>query len=459
MRSRISRTAVFLLIVVISATLIGHLVQSRTPNIVFISMDTFRADRMRAYGGSGLTPTLDALAEKATVFSRALVSSGTTYPSHATMFTGLYPRMHAVRNNFSKLPEDVSTLAERLSSAGYDTGAFVSFMAMLVRGNLGKGFDALSDTELLGSEIFRDGSQTARMALDWLDSREDRRKPVFLWYHNFDAHLPLRLTPYAERRLEALGYQGPWRDGASVEEVTSSQREIRTSRKLQLAIEALYDGEVRNADNAVKLLLDGLKARGVLQNAIVVLVADHGEALGENGWFGHGPILWETVIRTPLAIVDYRDPRHRIIDTTVGTVDLMASLLEIAGQDPGPSLGRSLVPALKGNALDSAEYVVEVELRKEDRRPSWYDADRLAVYYDDFKLEYAFGEGQLFDLRRDRNAVRPLNPISPNDALIKTIGDYLEGIAQEYVAGGMAANLPAMDEETVNQLKSLGYVQ
>jgi arylsulfatase A-like enzyme len=256
-----------------------------------------------------------------------------------------------------------------------------------------------------------------------------------------------------------LGYQGPWSDGASVEEVTSSQREIRTSGRLQAAIAALYDGEVRNADKAVKLLLDGLADRNVLQNAIVVLVADHGEALGENGRFGHGPILWETVVRTPLAIVDYRDPAHRIVDSTVGTVDLMATLLEIVGQEPGPGPGRSLVPALKGNALDTAEYLVEVEMRKEDRRPSWYDADRLAVYYDEFKLEYSFGKGQLFDLRHDSEAVQPVDPGRPSYEFDRTIGDYLEGVAEEYVASGMAANLSTLDGDAVNQLRSLGYVQ
>jgi arylsulfatase A-like enzyme len=425
------------------------------PNIIVITMDTFRADRMAMYGGQGLTPTLDALARKGTVFSHAVVSSGTTYPSHATMFTGLYPRQHAVRSNFSRLPDDVPTLAEKLTAAGYDTGAFVSFKGMLVHGNLGKGFAAVSDTEQ-PKEMFRDGDETARMALDWLDSRIDRDPPVFLWYHNFDAHTPLRMTDYSRSRLERIGYEGPWSDGASIPEVTTIQEEIIRSELLQDAVTALYDGEVINADLAVRLLLDGLEERDILDNAVLVLVADHGEALGENGWFGHGATLWETVIRTPLVFVDFRKPRHRIVDSTVGTVDLMATLLDRVGIEPGPNQGRSLVPAMNGGELEAAEYVAEIEVRKEENRPAWYDIDRLAIYYEDFKFEYAFGKGRLFDLAEDPDAVSPLNASGEAEAIVSI---YLEGLAQEFLAEGNFAGDSSLDENAINQLKSLGYVQ
>lgn len=426
-----------------------------SPNIIVITMDTFRADRMTLYGGHGLTPTLDALAQKGTVFSHAVVSSGTTYPSHATMFTGLYPRQHAVRSNFSRLPDDVPTLAEKLSAAGYDTGAFVSFKGMLVHGNLDKGFTAVSDTEQ-PTEPFRDGDETARLALDWLDSRVESDRPVFLWYHNFDAHVPLRVTDYSRERLEKMGYEGPWSDGASIPEVTTIQADIIRSELLQDAITALYDGEVINADLAVRELMDGLEERGILDNAVLLLVADHGEALGENGWFGHGATLWETVIHTPMVYVDFRKPRHRIVDATVGTVDLMATLLDLVGLDAGPNQGRSLMPAIKGGELDAAEYVVEIEMRKEENRPAWYDVDRLALYYEDFKFEYAFGEGRLFDLEEDPSAISPLDASGEAGAII---GSYLEGLAQEFLAEGNFASDSSLDEDAINQLKSLGYVQ
>lgn len=425
------------------------------PNIVVVTMDTFRADRMEAYGGRGLTPTLDALAEQGTVFSHAVVSSGTTYPSHATMFTGLYPRTHAVRSNYARLPDAVPTLAERLGEAGYDSGAFVSFKGMVVHGNLGKGFAALSDTQT-GTEPFRNGDETARMAMDWLDSRPDENKPVFIWYHNFDAHLPLRLTDYAEQRLDEIGYEGPWRDGASIEEVTTIQREIVASQQLREAIGALYDGEVRNADAAVKQFLDGLAVRGILENAVLVLVADHGQALGENGWFGHGATLWETVIHTPMVIVDFRKPRHSVVETTVGTVDLAATLTELTGAQPLATQGRSLLPALRGEPLEEVEYLAEIEMRREENRPAWYDVDRLAVYYEGFKMEYAFGEARLYDLQRDPEAVQPLGATDTGESAVNS---YLEGLAQEYLANGKIANLSSLDEDEIKKLKSLGYVQ
>jgi arylsulfatase A-like enzyme len=187
-----------------------------------------------------------------------------------------------------------------------------------------------------------------------------------------------------------------------------------------------------------------------------MLVADHGEALGENGWFGHGATLWETVIHTPMVYVDFRKPRHRVVDTTVGTVDMMATLLDVVGVESGPNQGRSLMPAIRSKELDASEYVVEIEMRKEENRPAWYDVDRLALYYDDFKFEYVFGEGRLFDLAEDPDAVSPLDSSGEGEAIIAT---YLEGLAQEFLAEGNFASDSSLDDDTINQLKSLGYVQ
>jgi hypothetical protein len=201
---------------------------------------------MQYYGGTGLTPTLDALAKNGTVFSHAVVSAGTTLPSHATMLTGLNPRTHTVRSNFSRLPDDVPTLAEQMLKAGYDTGAFVSFNHMLHFGNLGKGFAGLSE-----DEPYLDGKEAAQLALNWLDARKSRKRPVFLWYHNFDAHSPLRLTGYAQKKLAEIGYEGPWSDGASRPEIARVLKDIRRSDELREAMQALYDGEVGIADEAV----------------------------------------------------------------------------------------------------------------------------------------------------------------------------------------------------------------
>ncbi|MGD2128537.1 MAG: sulfatase [Lysobacterales bacterium] len=432
----------------------GHRAEA-PPNIIVITLDTFRADRMQAYGGTGLAPTLDALAAEGTVFKHAVSAAGTTYPSHATMFTGLYPRQHAVRSNYSRLPDDIPTVAEQLKGAGYDSGAFVSFKGMVVHGNLGKGFDAVSDTKV-GEEPFRDGKETARLALDWLDSRGPSENPVFLWYHNFDVHLPLRVTDYSREKLGEIPYEGPWSDGASIEEVTTIQSEILASETLQKAIRALYDGEVRLMDQAVKYLLDGLKDRGILDNAVLVVVADHGEALGEHHWFGHGATLWETVIKVPLVVVDFRKPEHHLVDTTVGTVDLATTLLQLAGAEPLASPGRSLVPALRGEALEPAEYVAEIEVRKEDDRPSWYDVDHLAIYYEGFKLERLFGKTALYDLTRDPDAA---NPLKPGNLNAETIAAYLEDRAVDYLANGRMANTAELDKTAVDQLRSLGYVQ
>jgi len=406
---------------------------------------------MRHYGGTGLTPTLDSLAKQGTVFSHAVVSAGTTLPSHATIFTGLYPRSHAVRSNYSSLPADVPTLAEQMLKAGYDTGAFVSFNHMLHFGNLRKGFAGLSE-----NGPYLDGKAAAQLALNWLDARKSKNKPVFLWYHNFDPHSPLRLTDHARKKLAEIGYEGPWSDGARESEITPLRKDILRSDRLRGAIQALYDGEVMVADAAVRFFLDALTERGILQNSVLVLVADHGQALGEHGWLGHGAVLWESVIRAPLVIVDYRNPRHRVVETTVGTVDLTPTILQLAGAEPLPTQGRSLLPALLGQPLRPADYVVEIKQRTGDSRPGWYDVDRLAIYSNNFKLVRAFGKSRMFDLARDNDAIHPLS-IRGTD--LAALYEYMDGLGENYLVNGKEANTPEVDEKTIEQLRSLGYVQ
>jgi len=443
--------AVWLAAVLLQLAACSNQGSSSSPNVILITLDTFRADRMQYYGGIGLTPTLDALARQGTVFSHAVVSAGTTLPSHATILTGLYPRTHAVRSNFSSLPDDVPTLAEQMRKAGYDTGAFVSFNHMLYFGNLGKGFDGRSE-----NGPYLDGKVAAQMALKWLDNRETMERPLFLWYHNFDAHSPLHLTPHAQEKMAELGYEGPWSDGARESEITSRRKEILESDHLRKTIQALYDGEVTVADNAVRFLLDSLEKRGILQNSVLILVADHGQALGEHGWFGHGAVLWESVIHAPLVILDYRNPRHRVVDTTVGTIDLTPTILQLVGAETLPTQGRSLLPALLGKPLDPADYVVEVKQRSGTSRPGWYDVDRLAIYSGGFKLVRTFGHSRIFDLKQDKEATRPLRTKGTSLAALR---EYMEGLGEDYLAQGKEANVPEVDPETIEQLRSLGYIQ
>jgi arylsulfatase A-like enzyme len=452
---RFGAAAIGLLSAALLAACAQQAAEPDPPNIILISLDTFRSDRMSAYGATGgLTPNLDALADRGTVFSHAVVSAGTTFPSHATMLTGLYPRTHAVRSNYGRLPAETPTLAERLRSAGYETGAFVCYKAMIYHGNLGKGFDVVSDPER-SEEPFRDGREAAELALAWLRGRTSD-KPVFLWYHNFDAHVPLRLTDHARRKLSELEYEGPFADGASIEEIRGHQKEIKDSEMKLAAIRALYDGEVRAADAAVGHLLDGLEQLGILSDSIVILIADHGEALGEHRWFGHGATLWETVIHVPLVVVDYRNPRHQVIDTTVGAVDLAPTILQMTAAETMPVQGRSLIPALRSGEIDPAPYFTEVELRSEEGRPAWYDPDSLAVYTDGFKLIRWRDKLELFDLEQEPAGA---TAVTVTDAAEARLRDHLAGLADEYLSGSQFANLPELDKETIEQLRALGYTR
>lgn len=426
------------------------------PNLVLVTLDTFRADLLEAYGGPpDLTPTLNRLAERATVFDRAVVSAGTTFPSHATMLTGLNPRAHGVRSNYARLAPEVATVAGTLGELGYRSGAFVSFGSMLSHGRLGRGFEARSDGQE-ASEPVRDGADTADLALEWVSGVRDDPAPLFLWYHNYDAHIPLRAGEDAKERLAALDYEGMLADGASTAEVTEHRSRILGSPTELEAFRTLYRGEARRADEALRGLLEGLERLGELERTVLFVIADHGEALGEHGWFGHGPVLWETILRVPFLIVDFRDPSPRRVGSTVGAVDLAATILELAGAGSPPGRGRSLRPALRGDRLEERTYFAEVEWRDVEGRPAWYDPEALAVYRDGFKLKRWHDQRTLFDLSEDAHAVRGLPLKTPS---LESLHARLASTAEAYLAAEGAAQLPELDPETAETLRALGYVR
>ena len=161
-------------------------------HIVFVTLDTLRADHLHTYGyPRNISPFIDGLAERGVVFERAYASISSTGPSHATMFTGLYPLQHRVQKNGQGLPNEFVTLAESLAARGFDTGAFVSSRASLRSGNLDRGFQVYDDPQRKTGAPYRPANETIDAAIDWLENRRDSG-PYFLWLHLFDMHLPWR---------------------------------------------------------------------------------------------------------------------------------------------------------------------------------------------------------------------------------------------------------------------------
>jgi arylsulfatase A-like enzyme/Tfp pilus assembly protein PilF len=298
--------------------------------IVVISIDTLRSDHLPAYGYKGVeTPALDALRKDAVLFERAYSHTPLTLPSHVSVLTGELPGRHGVRDNLGYAfdPAKHPFLPLLLHQAGYATGAAVSAYVLRGETGLAKGFDAFDDgislrpTEALGNSQ-RSGGESARAALAWLDKVQD--KPFFLFLHLYEPH-----TPYTPPEPFASRYRA-----------------------------APYDGEIATADAIVGDFLAELKKRGLYDKAILALLSDHGEGLGDHGEQEHGILLYREALQVPLLL---KLPGGKLGGTSVANpaqlVDLAPTLLALAGQKVPPEMdGGSLLDLRRRDAPARALY-------------------------------------------------------------------------------------------------------
>lgn len=299
---------------------------------LLITLDTTRADALTSYGGRpGLTPNMDALAAEGVRYTRAQTVAPLTLPAHASMLTGLYPLRHGVRDNgLVPVPESATTLAEIASEAGFQTAAFISAVVLDEAFGLAQGFETYETPRGAGSE-----SQSSHFselpagvivdrALDWYTTRDPER-PFFLWVHLFDPHGPYEPPPEFSSRVPSNAYLG----------------------------------EVAYMDNEIGRLIEALRSDGGIDSTLIVVVADHGESMGEHQEATHGAYCWQTTMHVPF-IVRHPDGYHRgrTNDAIVSVADVHPTLAEgmglSVGRDlDGISLYRGSVPADRGVYFES----------------------------------------------------------------------------------------------------------
>ncbi|MDA1213172.1 MAG: sulfatase-like hydrolase/transferase [Planctomycetota bacterium] len=312
----------------VSVIVVVWIRQSGSPSILLITLDTTRADRIGCYGYDRVeTPRLDDLAQHGVLFERAYASAPMTGPSHASIFTGLFPPEHGVYTNGTvALEPSIPVLAEEFQREGYATSAFVASIVLQKRIGFDRGFDVydddLSAAEFEGDDLHRsrDGRHVIDAAIHWLENREQKSSPFFCWVHLFDPHEPYLAHP---------------------EEFDDTYQDHP------------YDGEVAYVDRQMGRLFDSLEKLGLKDNLVVVVVGDHGESLGEHGEEAHGYMLYDSTLRVPLIIADPRlDIRNHRVTTPVSLVDVFPTVLDLAGlPKPEAMAPRSLYPALMEKTL------------------------------------------------------------------------------------------------------------
>ncbi len=388
--------------------------------IILVSIDTLRADRLPAYGYTGVAaPAIDRLVSDGVLFERAYSHSPQTLPAHASMLTGKLPLEHGVRDNLGfALGPDQTLVPELLAPLGYRSAAVVSSYVLRKEVGLSRGFDVYDDRlpaaspETSIAQVQRDGSDSLAIAESWLDGRGD--SPFFLFLHLYEPH-----TPYAP-----------------------PERFVRYEP---------YDGEIAYADEIVGNLFDSLRDRGLYDDALIILLSDHGEGLGDHGEQEHAIFLYDEAIRVPLVmkLPGGREAGRRV-PVPVQHIDLLPTLLDLVGAPPIDGLrGRSLRPLLDGDRGAWPERLLYSEALYPRYHFGW--SELYALTTDRFRYIQAPRE-ELYDLIADPHERENLAP-----RRARTMGD-LRAALDALLGDGPLRMPAAVSDDVLRRLRSLGYL-
>ena len=392
-------------------------------NVLVITLDTTRADRLPCYGFSGVkTPHIDSLARDGVVFDRASATAPLTLPSHSSIFTGLIPPHHGVRDNGGYfLDPSKTTLAARLRGAGYATGAFVGAWVLESKWGLAEGFDVYSDKFDLSKfkvlslgTVQKPGNEVMDEALAWLSTVKSKK--FFSWIHLYDPHTPYEPPePYASR--------------------------YRTEP---------YLGEIAFVDEQVGRLLEFLRQDGLLEKTLVVLTADHGESLGEHEEPTHSLFVYEATIRVPLIIRTPWGLKGRS-STRVSSVDILPTILDLTGLPPQPGIdGRSLARAV----MDPSASLGHTAYSESYYARFHYGWQELRSLRDDTHSFIEAHTPEFYDLARD-----PSEQTNLYKAFSKRAYEFKGALLRlEKDSPLEGPDRRKLDPETLQRLAALGYV-
>jgi arylsulfatase A-like enzyme/Flp pilus assembly protein TadD len=420
------------------------------PNVILITLDTVRADRMGFLGSKrGLTPNLDRLARQSVVFTRAYSQVPLTAPSHATILTGTYPQFNQVSDFQIPLAQELPYAPEILRTHGYHTAAFVGAIILDPTARFAPGFDRGFDTYDAGFHTWhsgedryrtteRRGGEVVAHALAWLS--QHRQGLFFMWIHLYDPHHPYDPPePYKSKYASAP-----------------------------------YDGEIAYTDSAVGKFLSQLRARGLYDNSVIAVMADHGEALGEHGEDTHGIFLYDETIHVPLVIklpsaASARKapakaaPAGKRIESPVELVDVLPTILQAVKIPVPPEVqGESLLGMLmpKPAPAEGAEAIAS----SSPGRPAYAETDYPHRAYGWSSLralrtgKYLYIKAprqELYDQSADPKAEHDLS--SASTAVTGTLAVQLDAFRQK-TSSSREAPTSVADPEAQEKLAALGYV-
>jgi arylsulfatase A-like enzyme len=329
-------------------------------NVLLISVDSLRADRLGAYGHDRETsPTLDRLAAEGVLFERAISPTSWTLPSHVTLLSGRDPAKHGTVARTDRIDDEVPLLQEAFSRAGYETAGFYSGPFLHPYFGFGRGFDRYASCETIevddarpidamtSAHEDRTNETVRRSFTEWLDTRPEDR-PFFAFVHMWDVHFD-----YIAPEPWGTAFARPYAGNLDGRRIAAQGFPERVSRADLEHLLALYDGEVLYTDDTIGKLLEALDRAGVLDETLVVVTADHGEEFKEHGGKTHHRTVFVESVHVPLILWARQGlPRGLRIEPFVALADVAPTILDLVGLAPlSGADGRSLAPAIRGEAL------------------------------------------------------------------------------------------------------------
>ena len=428
------------------------------PNVVIITLDTLRMDRLGAYGHTIRTPVIDRLAREGVTFDQAIADAPITEPSHLAMLTGIAPYTSGIVSNGTLLGDRPALLWRTLSVQGYATAGFVSGFPLHGKYGWSQGMDVYDDDfgSIAGVQSLslvkvwnqvavkehalreRNADLTLARALPWIRAHADSPDgPMFAFVHLYDVHGP----------YDAHGQLPPApTDGAPLDLPFYWPAKDKAVTDVDWLTQA-YDKEVEHVDGAVQQIVDALGSK--LDDTLLILTADHGESFTEHGYlFDHGDNLYDPSLRVPLIV---RFPGTALAGTRVacqvGGVDLVPTVLELLGiNDALPRDGRSLVSALRGEACVSAPVYASTVAGRMVAEPPVAHSRRLPgekiIFHSEREPEY-------FDLATDPGELASQSNGASRDALDELV---------RVLKTGAAIQGASQDNQTMLMLKALGYL-
>jgi choline-sulfatase len=423
-------------------------------NVLVMLIDTLRSDKLKPYNPQTRvrTPGLVRFVENAITMHDARGQECWTKPSVATLLSSLYPWQHNAFEDDSKVPESVELLPEYFHGRGFRTAAFIANGYVSDKFGFGQGWD---DYRNYIRENRRSIAQeVAADVLEWLDARP-KQQPFFLYVHTIDPHVPYKPPKSFLAMYDSAPYSGPVdfsKTNELLEKVKIGKLALNDRDKVRL--QALYDGEISYHDVHFAAIFDGLEKRGLSDDTLVVITADHGEEFWDHGSVGHGHSLYDELVHVPLILrIPGLTEGNTMLRGDVGLVDVAPTILDALGlRVPDTMSGRSFLPALLGEG-QSAPRSTSSQFMTGVRSLA---VGRLKL------IQRGLESTALYDLATDPSETRDVAKLRPI-ALRYARGELGLTLAQssEAPSGKPRVHLrqsTKIDAETEAQLRALGYV-